>query len=272
VKTYSNFVGFPILLNGIQVNKVGALWVKPPKDVTPEQHKEFYQFISKAYDSPLYTLHFQTDMPLSLRSIFYIPESHMEKYGMGRQEVGVSLFSRKILIQTKCKGLLPEWLRFVKGVVDSEDVPLNLSREHLQDSALIKRLSGVLTKRILKFIEKEAKDNKEKFEKKFYGEFSTFLKEGVCTDYVHKEDIAKLLRMESSFLKPGELTSLSEYISRMAKTSKEIYYLIVPTRSIAEDSPYYETFKESGTEVLFFYDSRLDDFVLSNLGEFEGKN
>jgi len=156
-------------------------------------------------------------------------------------------------------------------VVDSEDVPLNLSREHLQDSALIKRLSGVLTKRLLKFIEKECKDDKEKFEKKFYQEFNNFLKEGICTDYVHKEDIAKLIRMESSHTKPGELTSFAEYISRMPKTQKEIFYLIVPNRKIAEDSPYYESFKEIGTEVLFFYDTRLDDFVLSNLAEFDGK-
>jgi HSP90 family molecular chaperone len=271
VKTYSNFVGFPIYLNGSQVNKVGALWVRSPKEVTAEQHKEFYQFISKAYDSPIYTLHAQTDLPLSLKFIFYVPETHMEKYGMGRQEIGVSLFSRKILIQAKCKGLLPEWLRFIKGVVDSEDVPLNLSREHLQDSALIKRLSGVLTKRLIKQLDKESKDDKDKYEKKFYAEFSNFLKEGICTDYVHKEDIAKLLRMESSALKPGEFTTLNDYIGRMPKHQKDIYYLIVPSRDFAEQSPYFETFKESGTEVLFFYDTRMDDFVLSNLGEYDGK-
>jgi len=218
----------------------------------------------------MYTLHFQSDMPLSLRAVFYVPETHMEKYGMGRQEIGVSLFSRKILIQNKCKGLLPEWLRFVKGIVDSEDVPLNLSREHLQDSALIKRLSGVLTKRFLKFLDKESKDDKEKYGK-FYAEFMNFLKEGVCTDYVHKEDISKLLRMESSAAPAGELTSLSEYVSRMPKTQKDIYYLIVPNRKFAEESPYFESFKEAGTEVLFCYDIRLDDFVMSNLAEFDGK-
>jgi len=271
VKTYSNFVGFPIYLNGAQINKVGALWVRSPREVTFDQHKEFYQFISKSYDSPLYILHAQTDLPLSLKFIFYVPETHMEKYGMGRQEIGVSLFSRKILIQAKCKGLLPEWLRFIKGVVDSEDVPLNLSREHLQDSALIKRLSGVLTKRFIKQLDKESKDDKDKYEKKFYAEFANFLKEGICTDYVHKEDIAKLLRMESSALKSGESTTLTEYISRMPKHQKDIYYLIVPSREFAEQSPYFETFKESGTEVLFFYDTRMDDFVLSNLGEYEGK-
>jgi len=270
IKTYSNFVGFGIFLNGKQINTVGALWTKNPKDVTPKEHREFYQLISKAYDNPQYTLHFQTDMPLSLRAIFYIPETHMEKYGMGRQETGVSLFSRRVMIQSKCKGLLPDWLRFVKGVVDSEDVPLNLSREHLQDTALIKRLSGVLTKRILKFLEKESGQNKDKYDK-FFSEFGNFLKEGVCTDYVNKEDISKLLRMESSTTPAGDFTSLPEYVDRMKPGQNEIYYLIVPNRSFAEDSPYFESFKESGTEVLFLYDTRLDDFVMSNLSEFKGK-
>eukprot|EP01125_Pyxidicula_operculata_P022707 TRINITY_DN9516_c0_g1_i1.p1 TRINITY_DN9516_c0_g1~~TRINITY_DN9516_c0_g1_i1.p1 ORF type:complete len:723 (+),score=249.26 TRINITY_DN9516_c0_g1_i1:30-2198(+) len=271
IKTYSNFVGFDIKLNGKKINTVGALWTKRPQEVTDAEHKEFYQFISRAYDSPQYTLHFQTDTPLSLRSLFYVPETHMEKYGMGRQELGVSLFSRKVMIQNKCKGLVPEWLRFVKGVVDSEDVPLNISREHLQDNALIKRLSGVVTRRILKFLEKESKTDKEKYEKKFYPEFGVFLKEGVCTDYVHKEDISKLLRMESSATQPGQYTSLEEYVSRMQPSQTDIFYLIVPNRKYAEESPYFESFKESGTEVLFFYDTRLDDFVMSNLAEFNGK-
>eukprot|EP01127_Copromyxa_protea_P002733 TRINITY_DN12697_c0_g1_i1.p1 TRINITY_DN12697_c0_g1~~TRINITY_DN12697_c0_g1_i1.p1 ORF type:complete len:742 (+),score=248.43 TRINITY_DN12697_c0_g1_i1:126-2228(+) len=270
IKTYSNFVGFPIFLNGAQVNTVGAVWTKQPKDVTPEQHKEFYQFIARAYDSPLYTQHFVTDTPLALKCLFYVPETHMEKYGMGRQEIGVSLFSRKILIQAKCKSLVPDWMRFIKGVVDSEDVPLNISREHLQDSALIKRISNVISKRIIKFLEKEATSNPEKYAK-FYAEFSQYLKEGVCTDYVHKEDIANLLRMESSMLPPGKFTSLPEYLQRMPKEQTDIYYLIVPNRAYAEQSPYFESFKEKEIEVLFLYDTRLDDFVFSNLAEFKGK-
>jgi len=213
---------------------------------------------------------FQTDTPLSLRALFYIPESHMEKYGMGRQEIGVSLFSRRILIQAKCKGLVPEWLRFIKGVVDSEDVSLNISREHLQDSALIKRLSNVLTKRVIKFLDKESSSHPQKYEK-FYSEFCQYLKEGICTDYVHKEDIAVLLRMESSAVPSGKMTSLPEYIERMPKEQTEIYYLIVHNREFAEQSPYYESFKEKELEVLFLYDTRLDDFVLSNLSEFKGK-
>lgn len=270
IKNYSNFVGFNIFLNGKAVNTISAIWVKQPSTVTEQEHKEFYQFIAKAYDSPQYTLHFMTDMPLQLQALFYVPETHMEKYGMGRQEVGISLFCRKVMIQGKCKGLLPDWLRFVKGVVDSEDVPLNISREHLQDSALIKRLSGVLTRRLIKFFEKELKTNTEKYDK-FYSEFGQFLKEGICTDYVHKEEIAKLLRIESSHQPAGKLTTLDEYVDRMPKERSEIYYLIVPNRNFAETSPYFESFKVKDVEVLFLYDTRLDDFVFSNLAEFRGK-
>jgi len=189
---------------------------------------------------------------------------------MGRQEVGIYLFCRKVMIQAKCKGLLPDWLRFVKGVVDSEDVPLNISREHLQDSALIKRLSGVLTRRLIKFFEKDLKTNTDKYDK-FYSEFGQFLKEGICTDYVHKEEIAKLLRIESSTQTSGKLTTLDEYVDRMPKERSEIYYLIVPNRNFAETSPYFESFKVKDIEVLFLYDTRLDDFVFSNLAEFRGK-
>jgi HSP90 family molecular chaperone len=270
IKTYSNFVGFPIFLNGKPVNTITAIWVKQPQTVTEQEHKDFYQFIAKAYDAPKYVLHFMTDMPLQLQALFYVPETHMEKYGMGRQEVGVSLFCRKVMIQSKCKGLLPDWLRFVKGIVDSEDVPLNISREHLQDSALIKRLSGVLTRRLVKFFEKEMKTNADKYDK-FYSEFGQFLKEGICTDYVHKEEIAKLLRIESSHLAAGKLTTIDEYIERMPKERSEIYYLIVPNRNFAESSPYFESFKAKDVEVLFLYDTRLDDFVFSNLAEFKGK-
>jgi HSP90 family molecular chaperone len=147
---------------------------------------------------------------------------------------------------------------------------LNISREHLQDSALIKRLSGVLTRRIIRFLEKQMKDNVEKYEK-FYREYASFLKEGVCTDYIHKEEIAKLLKMESSHVPAGKMTTLDEYIERMPADQKEIYYIIIPNRNFALNSPYYESFKDRDIEVLFMYDTRLDDFVFQNLGDYKGK-
>lgn len=185
---------------------------------------------------------------------------------MGRLEPGVSLYSRKVLIQGKAKGLLPDWLRFVKGVVDSEDIPLNLSREHMQDSSLITKLNSVLTKRILKFLEEESKKDPEAYQK-WWAEFGNFLKEGLCTDFKWKAEIGKCLRFESSETEAGKLTSLEDYVARMKEGQREIYYLCAPSRQLAESSPYYESFKAKGWEVFFMY-AALDDFVMTNLGEY----
>jgi len=270
IRKYSNFVGFPIKLNGERVNTVKPLWMLPKGSITEADHKDFYQFLSKSYDEPLYHLHFTSDSPLSIRSIFYIPEQHTEKYGMGKMEPGVSLFSRKVLIQAKIASLLPDWLRFVKGVVDCEDVPLHLSREHLQDSELIRRLGNVLTSRLLKDFQEQARKDPKKYNEKFWHEFSAFLKEGVCTDMKWKEELAPLLRMESSNTADGELISLDDYIARMPPEQTSIYYLCVPSRPLALLSPYYEGFKRKGIEVLFLY-TGIDDFVMQNLVEYQGK-
>lgn len=269
IKKYSNFVGFPIKLNGEMINTVKPIWTMNKKDVTDKEHKEFYQFVAHSWDEPMYHLHYTTDSPLNIRAIFYVGTQHNEKFGMGRMEPGVNLFSKKVLIQARAKGLLPDYLRFIKGVVDSEDIPLNLSREHLQDSALIRRISNVLTKRALKWLDEEAKKDPSKYAD-FWSEFGSFLREGVCTDLTFKDDLAKLLRMESSIIGDGKLTSLEEYVSRMDKDAKEIFFLCAPNRSIAESSPYYEAFKAKNKEVLFLY-NQLDDFVMTNLSEFNGK-
>jgi len=270
LKKYSNFVGFPIMLNGDRVNTVRALWAENKDKITASEHKEFYQFIAKAQDEPQYHLHFSIDTPMQMRALFYIGENHLEKYGMGRMEPGVSLFSRKVLIMPKAKGLLPDWLRFIKGVVDSEDVPLSISREHLQDQAIIRRLNTILTRRILKFLVEMSTKDSAHYDTKFWPEFNIFLKEGICSDFKWKDDIAKLVRFESSALDGGKLTGLEQYVSRMPEDQQTIYYLSVPSRDLALGSPYYEGFKKKGTEVLFLYQG-IDDFVMSNIGEFNGK-
>ncbi|EGG14777.1 heat shock protein Hsp90 family protein [Cavenderia fasciculata] len=272
IKKYSNFVGFPIALNGQAVNTIKALWTLNKSQVTDEEHKEFYQFISKSYDTPNYKIHFATDTPLTIRSIFYIPSQHVEKYGMGRMEPGVSLFSRKVLIQQKAKGLLPDWMRFVRGVVDSEDIPLNVSREHLQDNGLIQRISQVLVKRILKTLDDESKRDPAKFNV-FMNEFAGFFKEGLITDFKWKDDISRLLRFESShedLEADNKNTSLEEYTKRMKPDQNQIFYITVPSREVALSSPYYEPFKNKGVEVFFLYNT-LDDFVFSNIGHFGDK-
>ncbi|KAM9965937.1 hypothetical protein ACTFIR_006120 [Dictyostelium discoideum] len=272
IKKYSNFVGFPIALNGTTVNTIKPLWTLNKNAISEEEHKEFYQFLSKSYDTPSYRVHFSTDTPLSIRSIFYIPSQHMEKYGMGKMEPGVSLFSRKVLIQQKANGILPEWMRFVRGVVDSEDIPLNVSREHLQDNGLIQRISSVLVKRILKHLNDEAKSDPEKFNV-FMTEFGGFFKEGIITDFKWKDEISKLLRFESSNGSTASKTdavSLEQYVSRMKPEQKNIFFLSVPNRTVGLSSPYYEPFQLKDIEVIFLYNA-VDEFVLTNVGHFGDK-
>eukprot|EP01095_Lingulamoeba_sp_RSL-Kostka_P018012 TRINITY_DN9687_c0_g1_i1.p1 TRINITY_DN9687_c0_g1~~TRINITY_DN9687_c0_g1_i1.p1 ORF type:complete len:747 (+),score=276.18 TRINITY_DN9687_c0_g1_i1:79-2319(+) len=269
VEKYSNFVNFDIKLNDERINKIKAIWTLPKKDITKEQHLEFYRFISNAYDTPLYNYQFQSESPINIKSLFYFPESHMEKFGMPRLDSGISLYCKKVLISPKMKGILPDYLRFVKGVVDCEDVPLNLSREHLQDSALIARIRDLLTKKILKFLNQISKKDEKKY-LQFFKEFGNFIKEG-CVDGNHKEEICKLLRMNSSRLdSEDDMTSMDEYIDNMPESQTDIYYLVSPKRDFALTSPYYEAFKKKNIEVLFFYNV-VDDGVLSHIGSYRGK-
>eukprot|EP00123_Amoebidium_parasiticum_P006975 comp17791_c0_seq1/m.17845 comp17791_c0_seq1/g.17845 ORF comp17791_c0_seq1/g.17845 comp17791_c0_seq1/m.17845 type:complete len:704 (-) comp17791_c0_seq1:384-2495(-) len=267
VQTMSNFVGFPIKVNGDVVNKIQALWTMDAKDITPEMHGEFFRFIGNEWTDPMYHLQYKTDVPIEIKSLFYIPSTHMEKYGMGRMDPGVSLYCRKVLIQNKFKGILPEWMRFVKGVVDSADIPLNLSRELLQDSSLIKRMNDIFSQKIIKFLESQMKKDGKKYDE-FYADFGNFIREGVCTDDRNRQTIAKLLRYESS-TQEG-LTTLKEYVERMPPSQKEIYYIYTPNRSFAETSPYMEVFKQKNIEVLYAY-HQLDDIVMNNLQEFDKK-
>ncbi len=149
LKKYSNFVGFPIFLNGKRVNTIDAIWLHDPKEVDDEKHSAFYKYISHMYDEPLSKLHFRMDAPIDIKALFYIPSFHQEKYGMGRMDPGVSLYSRKILIEAKSPHILPDWCRFVKGVVDSEDLPLSISREKPQDTALVGKMRKALVRKII---------------------------------------------------------------------------------------------------------------------------
>ncbi|XP_072459342.1 heat shock protein 75 kDa, mitochondrial isoform X2 [Notamacropus eugenii] len=272
VTKYSNFVSFPLYLNGKRINTLQALWTMDSKDISEWQHEEFYRYIAQAYDKPRYILHYKTDAPLNIRSIFYVPESKPSMFDVSR-ELGfsVALYSRKVLIQTKASDILPKWLRFLRGVVDSEDIPLNLSRELLQESALIRKLRDVLQQRLIKFFIDQSKKDPEKYAK-FFEDYGLFMREGIVTiaEQEVKEDIAKLLRYESSALPPGQLTSLVEYASRMQAGTRNIYYLCAPNRHLAESSPYYEAMKKKNMEVLYCYE-QFDELTLLHLREFDKK-
>jgi len=271
LKKYSNFVTFPIFLNGKRVNTMDAVWSIEPNKVTDEMHSEFYKYVANAFDEPLYNLHFRVDAPLEMKALLYVPSFHTEKYGMERMEPGVSLYSRKVLVLSKSTDIVPDWMRFVKGVVDSEDLPLSISREKPQDTALIKKLRGALTRKFISHLTSMVKKSPDQYKNEFFPEFGHFLKEGIAQDYEFQDKLAKLLYFESSKTVAGEMTNLNEYISRCPAEQKDIYYLCSPNRELAMESPYLEAFDKSDREVIFVY-SAIDDFVMTNLSKFEGRN
>lgn len=272
VTKYSNFISFPIFLNGRRLNTLQALWTMEPKEISEWQHEEFYRYVAQAYDKPRYTLHYRADAPLNIRSLFYVPDQKPTMFDVSR-EMGssVALYSRKVLIQTKATDILPKWLRFLRGVVDSEDIPLNLSRELLQESALIRKLRDVLQQRVIRFLLDQSKKDPEKYAR-FFDDYGLFMREGIvtCHEQDVKEDIAKLLRFESSALPAGQQTSLMEYSSRMKAGTRNIYYLCAPNRHLAEHSPYYEAMKQKDMEVLYCYE-QFDELTLLHLREFDKK-
>ncbi len=269
IERYSNFVGFPIFLNGTRINEVEALWLKNKSDITEEQYKAFYQFACKAFDEPAYRLHFSADAPIAINALLFAPSENPERMGFNKTEAAVSLYSKKVLIDAAPKGLLPEWMRFMKGVVDSADIPLNISRETMQDSALVRKIGAVLSKRVIKMFEKEAEADPEKY-RSFYLKFERFFKEGIATDYANRDALAKLLRFESSLTERGSVCGFTDYVTRAKDGQEVIYYLVGASREQVESSPYVEAFKARGLEVVYFTDA-VDEYVVESLGEFSGK-
>jgi len=269
LERYSAFVSFPINLGGKRVNTVQALWLRSKNEIKDEEYTEFYKFQAHAYDDPLLRLHFSADAPLSINALVFVPQENTEKFGFARFEPAVSLYCRKVLIDASPKDLLPEWLRFLKGVVDSEDLPLNISRETMQDKALLDKLGKVITKRFLKFLDEEATARPDGYIK-FYANFGIFLKEGAALDHTHKDQLMKLLRFESSLTDKTKQTSLADYVTRMGADQKEIYYLVGKDRAAIESGPYLEGFKARNLEVLFCYEP-VDEYVMNNAREFDGR-
>lgn len=269
IKRYSAFVPFPIKLEDETVNTVQALWTRNRSEITDEEYNEFYKFVGNAGDEPNYRLHFSADAPLMINALLFVPKENFEMFGFGKMDPGVNLYCQRILIDQHSKNILPEWLRFLKGVVDSEDMPLNISRQALQDNALVNKLRKVVTKRFLKFLDEEAKKDEEKY-LEFWKTFGIFLKEGATSDYEYQKELGKLLRFESSKSEAGKPISLADYILRMNPDQESIYYINGPSREAIEAGPYVEMFKKKGIEIIYTMEP-IDDFVLNHLGEFDGK-
>jgi len=269
VKKYSAFVQFPVSVNGEKVNTVDAIWLRSKSEIKDEEYEEFYKFQANDHDSPLMRLHFSADAPLEINSLLFVPKRNMEKMGMFRSENKVALHCRKVLIDAEPKSLFPEWLRFLRGVVDSSDIPLNVSRETMQDSELLKKLGQVLTKRFLRFLNEQAKKEEDTF-LEFWKEYGPLLKEGVATDFTYKDDLAKLLRFESTAAEDGKLTGLEGYIDRMAADQKDILFLYGKNRKAIESGPYLEALQARGYEVLLLTEP-VDEYVMQSLREFKEK-
>ncbi|WP_310600813.1 molecular chaperone HtpG [Desulfobulbus sp.] len=269
IQQYSTFVPFPVKVEGKKVNTVQAIWTRSKSEITDEEYTEFYKFVANAVDEPLYRLHFSADAPLAINALLYVPKENFEVLGMGRMQPGVNLYCQKVLIDQHSENILPEWLRFLKGVVDSEDLPLNISRQSLQDNALVVKLRKVLTKRVIKFFAEEAGRDADAY-REFWQTFGIFIKEGVTSDFEHRTELAKLLRFESSASEPGSMISLDEYVGRMKDGQDKIYYINGPSRVAVEYGPYVELFKKRGIEIFYTLEP-IDDFVLNHLGEYDGK-
>jgi len=269
IQQYSTFVPFPVKVEGKKVNTVQAIWSRSKNEITEEEYTEFYKFIATAVDEPLFRLHFSADAPLAINALVYVPKENFEVLGMGRMDPGVNLYCQKVLIDQHSENILPEWLRFLKGVVDSEDLPLNISRQSLQDNAMVHKLRKVVTKRVIKFLAEEAKRDSDKY-LTFWKTFGLFIKEGVTSDFEHRNDLAKLLRFESSVSESDKMISLDEYVERMREGQDKIYYINGPNREAIENGPYIEMFKKRGVEIFYTLEP-IDDFVMNHLGEYDGK-
>ena len=269
IRKYSNFVSFPIRVNGDQINTIQAVWTRSPQDVSDQEYKEFYKFTTSSSAEPLGWLHFTTEAPLGLKALLFIGDDNPERFGFGRMESNVNLHCRRVLIQRQAKDLLPLWLRFLSGVVDSEDIPLNISRETMQDSSLVRKINRILTKRVLKYL-KETAEKKPDDYRKIWDKFGSFLKEGIVTEFSDRDALSELIRFETSMTEPGQVTSLADYLGRMPESQKEIYYLAGSSRAAIESGPYIEVFRKRGIEVIYNFDP-VDDFVMHHLGSYKDK-
>jgi len=268
---YSTFVPYPIKLDGEHVNDQKPIWVEPKSQITDEQYNGFYQYISKRTDEePLWHLHLTADTPFQFHAILFCPPANMELMGFGRSEHGLSLCARRILVQSDCRELLPEYLRFLHGLVDSADLPLNVSRQALQDNTVFRKLRKVLVKRVLGHLEKTSADSPDDY-RVFYRQFGSVLREGIASDFENRDALARLLRFYSSDGEDREaLISLPDYVSRMPDDQEQIYYHTGTDLRTLERSPNLEAFTSRGLEVLYLVDP-VDEFVLNHLARFEEK-
>jgi molecular chaperone HtpG len=281
VAKYSDHIGFPIRMRkeGEEgkgewevVNHASALWARPKSELTDDEYKSFYKHISHDFNDPLAWTHNRVEGNQSYTSLLYVPErAPFDAMWTGRDDrKGVRLYIRRVFIMDASEQLLPAYLRFVKGVVDSDDLPLNVSREILQENRLVQQIRSGIVKRVLDLLDKLASDDKDRYAT-FWKEFGAVLKEGVAEDHGNRERIAKLLRFTSTASAGREPdTSLDEYIARMKEGQDAIWFVTADGYNAARSSPQIEALKQRGVEVLLLHE-RIDEWMVGHLHEYAGK-
>lgn len=290
IRKYSDHITLPILMKKEEwsqeknentitdedetVNQASALWARAKSDITPEQYEEFYKHVAHDFEPPLAYLHARVEGKQEYTQLLYIPSRAPFDLFDREPRHGIKLYVRRVFIMDDAKQLLPNYLRFVRGVIDSNDLPLNVSREILQESKDIEAIRAGAVKKVLGLLEdltqSEQEDERAKF-KTFWKEFGQVLKEGVAEDYTNRERIAKLLRFVSTHADTDEQTvSFSDYIARMKEGQEKIYYVTADSLKAARTSPHLEVFRKKGIEVLLLSE-RVDEWLVANLTEFEGK-
>ena len=276
IRKYSDHITLPIVmkLEGKDaeeaVNQANALWARPKTDITDEQYTEFYKHVAHDYEPALAHIHSKVEGKQEYTMLLYVPAHAPFDLWDKEQRHGIKLYVRRVFIMEDVEKLMPHYLRFVRGVIDSNDLPLNVSREILQHSRDIDAIRAGASKKVLGMLEDVAENDQEKFTK-FWNEFGRVLKEGVGEDFANKERIAKLLRFATTRTdNEAEQVSLADYVTRMKEGQEKIYYVTADSFVAAKNSPHLEIFRKKGVEVLLLHD-RVDEWLVSNLPEFEGK-
>jgi molecular chaperone HtpG len=278
VKRHSDFVAFPIFMGEEQVNQQQALWRRPPREVEAAQYSQFYKQLTMDMEDPLLHIHLSTDVPVDLHAVLFVPARRERGILERRIEGKIKLYSHKVLIQEESKDLLPSYYRFVEGVIDSEDLPLNVSRETVQNSPVMQRIRKSLSSRLTKELNELAEKDEETFAR-FWQEFGVFIKEGIATEFADRDAILKLLRFHTTHdvsrdaadadTDRARLWSLEDYKRRIVENQEHIYYVLAGDLNAARFSPHLDPLTARGIEVLLLTDL-IDSFMLTGLREYEG--
>ncbi|TAH49911.1 MAG: molecular chaperone HtpG [Chloroflexota bacterium] len=268
IKKHSDFVRFPIYVGTERANQQTSLWRKNPSEVAADDYKQFYQQLTLDFQEPLATIHFSSDAPVNVRALLFIPAQREKNILAARKEPGLLLYSHNVLIQEYCTDLLPKWLGFADGVVDSEDLPLNVSRETVQNNRVMRQLGETIRKRVLRELKNISDNDAEKYEK-FWNEYSRAFREAIATDMDAKEQVLPLFRYASS-KSDGKLISLDEYINEMQEGQTEIYFVLGDDLKSVAHSPHLDPFHARALQVLYWVDP-LDALIAPMLNEYQGK-